>query len=66
MEPTENEVGTYTVSGNTMTVTPTDGLVETIVILRDGDTLTMTMDDEIVFTDGANAEAAVLVIILAR
>ena len=66
VEPTENEVGTYTVSGNTMTVTPTDGLVETIVILRDGDTLTMTMDDEIVFTDGANAEAAVLVIILAR
>ena len=52
VEPTENETGSYTVAGNIMTITPTDGLEETIVILRDGNTMTMTVDDEIVFIDG--------------
>ena len=66
VEPTENETGTYTVAGNIMTITPTDGLEETFVILRDGNTMTMTVDDEIVFIDGTNAEAAVLVITLTR
>ena len=66
VEPTENEIGIYTVAGNIMTITPTDGFVETIVILRDGNTMTMTLDEEIVFIDGTNAEAAVMVITLTR
>ncbi len=69
VEETENETGTYVVSGNTMTVNPVTpaGLEpEVITIARVGDTLTLTLDDEIVFTPGANAAAAVLVIILTR
>ena len=69
VEPTENETGTYTVSGSTMTVTPVTpaGLEpEVMTIARVGDTLTLTLDDEIVFTPGANAAAAVLVVILTR
>ena len=69
VEETENETGTYVVSGNVMTVTPVtpEGLdPEEIVIARVGDTLTLTLDDEIEFGPGANAEAAVLVIVLTR
>ena len=69
VEETENETGTYTVSGSIMTVTPVtpDGLdPEDMTIARVGDTLTLTLDDEIVFGDGGNAEAAVLVIVLTR
>jgi hypothetical protein len=69
VEETENETGTYTVSGSTMTVTPVTpaGLeTEQITLARVGDTLTLTLDDEIVFGDGGNAEAAVLVIVLTR
>ena len=52
-----------------MTVTPVtpEGLAaEEITIVRLGDTLTLTLDDEEVFTDGGQAEAAVLVIVLTR
>ena len=69
VEETENETGTYVVSGNTMTVIPVTpaGLEpEEITLARVGDTLTLTLDDEIVFSDGGNAEAAVLVIVLTR
>ena len=69
VEETENETGTYVVLGNTMTVTPLipDGLdPEDMGIVRVGDTLTLTLDDEVVFTDGGQAEAAVLVIVLTR
>ena len=69
MEETEHEEGTYVVSGNTMTVTPVtpEGhAAEEITIVRVGDTLTLTLDDEDVFTDGGQAEAAVLVIVLTR
>ena len=69
VEETENETGTYVVSGNIMTVTPVtpEGLEpEVITIARVGDTLTLTLDDEIVFSAGSNAEAAVLVIVLTR
>ena len=69
VEETEHEEGTYVVSGNSMTITPVvpEGLdPEVIGIARVGDTLTLTLDDEIVFTDGGNAEAAVLVIVLTR
>ena len=69
VEATENETGTYTVSGNIMTVTPVtpEGLEpEDILIARVGDTLTLTLDDEVVFAQGANAEAAVLVAVLTR
>ena len=55
------------VLGNTMTVTPVTpaGLAaEEITLARVGDTL--TLDDEIVFSDGGNAEATVLVIVLTR
>ena len=68
-EETENETGTYVVSGNIMTVTPVtpEGLdPEEMAIVRVGDTLTLTLDDEFVFSAGSNAEAAVLVIILTR
>ena len=71
VEETEHEEGTYVVSGNIMTITPVvpEGLdPEVIGIVRVGDTLTLTLtlDDEIVFSDGGNAEAAVLVIVLTR
>ncbi len=69
VEEAEHEEGTYTVSGNIMTVTPVtpEGLdPEEMGIVRVGDTLTLTMDDEVVFGPGANSEAAVLVIILTR
>ena len=69
VEETENESGTFTVSGNIMTVTPVipEGLEpEAMTIVRVGDTLTLTMDDEVVFSDGGQAEAAVLVIVLTR
>ena len=69
VEETENETGSYTVSGNIMTVTPVtpEGLdQEEMAIVRVGDTLTLTLDDEIVFSEGSNAEAAVLVIVLTR
>ena len=65
-EPTENETGTYTVSGNTMTITETgeDG-PETFTILRSGDTLTLTLADTFDFTEGVE-EAAMMVIVLTR
>ena len=69
VEETEHEEGTYVVSGNIMTITPVvpEGLdPEVIGIVRVGDTLTLTLDDEIVFSDGGNAEAALLVIVLTR
>ena len=69
VEEAEHEEGTYEVSGNIMTVTPVTpaGLeTEVIAIARVGDTLTLTLDDEIVFSAGSNAEAAVLVIVLTR
>ena len=69
VEEAEHEEGTYVVSGNIMTVTPVtpEGVEpEEMLIVRVGDTLTLTMDDEVVFSDGGQAEAAVLVIVLTR
>jgi hypothetical protein len=65
-EAPENEAGTYTVSGTTLTVTPTDGPQETMAIVRAGDTMTLTLDDRVQFTDGGAEEDAVLVITLTR
>ena len=65
-EPDENEAGTYTVSGTTLTVTPTNGPQETMAIFRDGDTMTLTLDDRAQFTEGGAEEDAVLVITLRR
>lgn len=66
VEAPENEAGTYTVSGTTLTVTPTNGPQETMAIFRDGDTMTLTLDDRAQFTDGGAEEDAVLVITLRR
>ena len=69
VEPTENETGTYTVSGNTMTVDPTGTKgPETMTISRDGNTMMLTMDDEFDFTDDGNSNptAATLLITLTR
>ena len=59
--------GTYTVTGNTLTITPTDPEKEpeTIGILRVGDTLTLTMEDHIELENGEKIDA-LLVIILTR
>lgn len=66
VEAPENEAGTYTVSGTTLTVTPTNGPQETMAIFRDGDTMTLTLDDRAQFTDGGAEEDAVLLITLRR
>lgn len=67
-EPTENESGTYAVSGSTLTLTPTgeDG-PETFTIARDGDSMTLTAaEQEWAFDDNDAEEAASLVMTLAR
>ena len=71
-EETENETGTYTVSGNTITVTPLTPEAldpETMAIVRDGDNMTLTMDDIYDFTPDDNVndeESATMVIVLTR
>ena len=68
----ENETGTYTVSGNTITVTsltPEALDPETMAIVRDGDTMTLTLDDIYDFTPDDNVnneEPATMVIVLTR
>ena len=68
----ENETGTYTVSGNTITVTPLTPEAldpETMDIVRDGDTMTLTMDDHYDFTpddEVDDEEAAMMVIVFTR
>ena len=54
VEPTENETGTYTVSGSTLTIHPTDSTEgpETFTISRTGDTMTLTGADDHDFTPG--------------
>ncbi len=64
-EPTESETGTYTVSGNTMTIIESTGYSETIGITRNGNTMTLTLDDVFDFNPGIE-EAATLVIGLTR
>jgi hypothetical protein len=65
---TDEESGTYAVSGSTLTVTPTvpDGLdAESMTISRDGDNMTLTLADTFDFVDDQE-EDATLVITLAR
>ena len=62
--PDENETGTYSVSGSTMTITPAGEAAETFTISRDGDTMTLTDADD--FDFGAGDEAATVVITLTR
>ncbi len=64
-EPTESETGTYTVSGNTMTIIESTGYSETIGITRNGNTMTLTLADVFDFSPGIE-EAARLVIGLTR
>ena len=65
-EASENETGTYTVFGNTMTITEWgEGDTETITIARVGDTLTLTLEDVFDFTEGVEVDA-MMVIVLTR
>jgi hypothetical protein len=66
-EETDNETGTYTASGTTLTFSETGtGSPEAFTISRDGDTMTLTdSDDEFDFTPGVE-EDATLVITLTR
>ena len=60
----ETELGTYTVSGTTLTIIPVAGTAETFEVARDGDTMTLTDDDTFDFT--GTEEPASLVITLTR
>ena len=64
-EPDEDETGTYTVSGDVMTITPTGMDPETFAVSRDGDTMTLTDSDTFDFGQGVE-EDALLVITLVR
>ena len=65
-EPGEDEAGTYTVSGSTLTISETGtGSPEAFTIARDGDTMTLTLADVFDFTEGIE-EDATLVITLTR
>ena len=65
-EPTEEEMGTYTVSGSTLTLSETGtGRPEAYTISWDGDTMTLTLDDVFDFTEGIEG-AGTLVITLTR
>ena len=65
-EPTEEEMGTYTVSGSTLTLSETGtGSPEAYTMSRDGDTMTLTLDDVFDFTEGIEG-AGTLVITLTR
>ena len=63
-EPTENETGTYTVSGNTMTINDSSqGSPETFTIVRSGDTLTLTLADVFDFAEGVEVDATVVIVL---
>jgi hypothetical protein len=66
VEPTENETGTYTVSGSTLTIDPTGTKgPEAFTISRAGDTMTLTGDDDYDFTPNVFVDV-VMVITLTR
>ena len=61
-EPEENETGTYTVSGTTMTIADSGpGSPETFTISRDGDNMTLTGSDEFDFTEGVEEDATMVI-----
>ena len=65
-EQAEIDTGTYTVSGTTITIAESgEHEPETFTIVRDGDTLTLTLADEFDFTEGVEVDAT-LVITLTR
>ena len=67
VEATENEVGTYTVSGSTLTVDPTDSTKgpETFEISRTGNTMTLEGADDYDFTPNVFVDVT-MVIVLTR
>ncbi len=67
-EENEDEAGSYVVAGSTLTLSQTgEGSPSVFVIIRDGDTMTLTVaDEEFAFVEGADEEAATLVVILTR
>ena len=68
LEPTENEAGTYVVTGTTLTLSQTGtGSPEPFTIVRNGDTMTLTdIDEEFDFSDDQVGEPAIMVITLTR
>lgn len=66
-EPVEDDTGTYTVTGSTLVFSDSvESTTDTFTIARDGDTMTLTLSDEVFdFVDGVE-EAATLVITLTR
>ena len=49
-EAPEIEIGTYAVAGDVLTITPVGEDPETFTIARDGDTMTLTGDDDFDFS----------------
>jgi len=67
MEDDEVESGSYVVTGNTLALSPTGtGSPESFTIARNGDTMTLTSDDEFDFDDDQVEEPAISVITLTR
>ena len=62
----ENETGTYTVDGNTLTTVPVETDAGEFTVDRDGDTMTLTGLDTSDFGEQGNEEAATIVITLTR
>ena len=65
-EAPEIEIGTYSVAGDVLTITAVGEDPETFTIARDGDTMTLTGDDDFDFNDDQVDEPATLVITMAR
>lgn len=65
-EEPEIEIGTYSVAGDVLTITAVGDDPETFTIARNGDTMTLTGDDDFDFNDDEIEEDATLEITLAR
>jgi hypothetical protein len=64
-ETDDVDTGTYTVVGDVLTISDSgEGTGDTFTIARDGDSMTLTSDDEYDF--GTGVEPAILVITLSR
>ena len=64
VEETENETGTYVVSGNTLTIDPTGTKgPESFTISRTGDTMTMSGADGYDFTPGVFVDVTMVMVL---
>lgn len=67
LEEDEVEAGGYVVTGSTLALSPTGtGSPESFTIARNGDTMTLTSDDEFDFDENEVEEPAILVLTLTR